>query len=76
LRRHPAFQSAIRGINAAVVGILLAALYTPVWTSAVRGPADFGLAVAAVGLLMIGKLPPWSVVLFTTVGGAVLAFLS
>jgi chromate transporter len=75
LRRHPAFQSAIRGINAAVVGILLAALYTPVWTSAVRGPADFGLATAAVGLLMIGKLPPWSVVLFTTVGGAVLAFL-
>src|SRR5690606_4623719 len=41
LRAHPGFQSALRGINAAVVGILLAALYTPVWTSAILRPADF-----------------------------------
>jgi chromate transporter len=75
LRAHPAFQSALRGINAAVVGILLAALYTPVWTSAILRPADFGLAVAALGLLMIWKLPPWIVVVVTALGGAALAAL-
>lgn len=73
LRAHPAFQSALRGINAAVVGILLAALYTPVWTSAILRPADFGLAVAALGLLMVWKQPPWVVVLFAALGGALLA---
>lgn len=76
LRAHPAFQNALRGINAAVVGILLAALYDPVWTSAIERPADFGLAVAALGLLMVWKLPPWSVVLFTALGGAVLGTMS
>ncbi len=75
LRAHPAFQSALRGINAAVVGILLAALYTPVWTSAILQPADFGLAVAALALLMIWKLPPWVVVVVTALGGAGLAAL-
>ncbi len=73
LRARPSFQSALRGINAAVVGILLAALYTPVWTSAILRPADFGLAVAALGLLMVWKLPPWVVVIFSALGGALLA---
>jgi chromate transporter len=73
LRRHPAFGSALAGVNAAVVGILLAALYTPVWTSAILGPADFGLAVAAAALLMVWKLPPWIVVLFAAIGGAALS---
>jgi chromate transporter len=76
LRRQPALQGALRGINAAVVGILLAALYTPVWTSAIQGPADFGLAVAACALLMVWKLPPWCVVIFSALGGALLAALS
>ncbi len=75
LRAHPTFQSALRGINAAVVGILLAALYTPVWTSAIRRPVDFGLAVAALGLLLTWKLPPWVVVIFCALGGAALAFI-
>jgi chromate transporter len=73
VRTHPSFQSALLGINAAVVGLLLAALYTPVWTSAIRGKADFGLAVAAFGLLMYWKLPPWMVVVFGAVGGALIA---
>ena len=73
LRARPAFQSALRDINAAVVGILLAALYTPVWTSAILRPADFGLALAALGLLMVWKLPPWAVVIFCALGGALLA---
>lgn len=76
LRAHPEFRSALRGINAAVVGILLAALYSPVWTSAILQPRDFGLAVACLGLLMIWKLPPWCVVVFAAVGGEVLSRVS
>ena len=63
----------MRGINAAVVGLLAAALYTPVWTSAILRPADFALALAAFGLLMFWKLPPWLVVILAAVGGQILA---
>ena len=47
LRSVPVFQSALKGVNAAVVGLLLTALYTPVWTSAIHSPADFGLGLVA-----------------------------
>lgn len=70
LRARPAFQSALRGINAAVVGLLLAALYQPVWTSAIRVPADFALALAAFGLLTVWKWPPWLVVVLAALAGA------
>jgi chromate transporter len=73
LRRYARMQSALRGINAAVVGLLLAALYRPVWTSAIRGGADFGLALAAFALLMFWKAPPWLVVLGAALGGWALA---
>ncbi|MGH2586296.1 MAG: chromate efflux transporter [Dehalococcoidia bacterium] len=73
VRGKTAFQSALKGINAAVVGLLLAALYTPVWTSAIASPEDFGLALAAFGLLAFWKAPPWLVVVFAAVGGALLA---
>lgn len=63
LRRHARTQTALSGINAAVVGLLLAALYQPVWTSAISTPADFGLALVALMALMSWKLPPWLVVL-------------
>ena len=62
LSRLPAAQSAMRGANAAVVGVLGAALYNPVWTSAVLTPADFTLALAGFLLLAIWKMPPWMVV--------------
>jgi chromate transporter len=62
LRARPGVQSALRGVNAAVVGLLLAALYTPVWTTAIKGQADVGLLVVAYGLLAVWKLPPWLVV--------------
>lgn len=75
LRAHPGFGRALRGINAAVVGLLLAALYTPVWTSAIVKPRDFALALTAFGLLTIGKLPPWLVVALAALGGAGLAAL-
>src|SRR4029077_14494879 len=54
-RRRPGFQAALRGINAAGVGLLAAALYQPVWTSAIVGPTDVGLALAAFGLLVLWK---------------------
>lgn len=69
LRRRPAAQAALWGANVAVVGLLLAALYQPVWTSAVHAPADFILVLAAFGLLVFGRCPPWLVVsLAATVG--------
>lgn len=73
LRAVPVFQSALKGINAAVVGLLLTALYHPVWTSAIFSAADFGLAMAAFGLLMFWKCPPWLVVVLTAVGGEALS---
>ena len=69
LRSRSATQGVLRGVNAAVVGLLLAALYTPVWTSAILAPADFGLALLCFGLLMFWKLPPWLVVIIGGVGG-------
>jgi chromate transporter len=75
LRARPSFQAALRGINAAVVGLLLAALYDPVWTSAVRGPADFAFALVALGLLAFWRVPPWLVVLLAAGGGAVLGLI-
>jgi chromate transporter len=73
LRSVPIFQSALKGINAAVVGLLLAALYNPVWTSAIYSPADFALGLVAFGLLMFWKFPPWLVVVLTAVGGELIA---
>lgn len=76
VRARPGFQTALRGINAGVVGLLLAALYTPVWTSAILAPLDFALLLAALGLLMLWKLPPWLVVILSALGGAALAALA
>ncbi len=73
LRRRSDFQSALRGINAAVVGILLAAFYHPVWTSAVATRADVVIALAAFALLMFWKAPPWLVVVLCALAGQVLA---
>jgi chromate transporter len=62
MRTYPAAQAAMRGTNAAVVGILGAALYNPVWTSAVATPRDFALALIGFLLLVVWKLPSWTVV--------------
>ena len=70
LRRRPQAQAALRGVNAAVVGLLLAALYDPVWTSGIQTPADFALAAAALLLLAFWQVPPWLVVVVTALGGA------
>ena len=73
LRARASFQAALRGINAAVVGLLLAALYQPVWTSAIRSPADVALALVGFGLLGLWKAPAWLVVGLMAGGGALLA---
>lgn len=73
LRRRPALQSALLGVNAAVVGLLLAALYNPVWTSAILDPADFALALGGLGLLAVWRLPLWLVVAIVGVAGAAIA---
>ncbi|MDN7142437.1 chromate efflux transporter [Pseudomonas sp. JQ170] len=69
LRQNLRMQAAMLGINAAVVGLLLAALYQPVWTSAILRPADAGLALLALVALMRWKLPPWLVVICCGVAG-------
>ena len=75
LRRRAVFRRALNGVNAAVVGLLLAALYNPVWTSAVEAPEDFALAISALGLLMFWKTPPWMVVSLAAGGGAAIAYI-
>ena len=74
LRDVARIRQGLMGVNAAVVGLLLAALYDPVWTSAIETPEDFALAAAAFALLAFWKSPPWLVVLLTGAVGALLAF--
>ncbi|MGX2966401.1 chromate efflux transporter [Shewanella sp. FeAMO] len=73
LRGNTQMRAALCGVNAAVVGLLLAALYKPVWISAVNAPQDFGLALIALVALMFWKLPPWLVVVGSGVVGGFLA---
>lgn len=68
-RSRPVAQAAMRGANAAVVGILAAALYAPVWTSAILTPRDFALGLTGFVLLTVWKAPPWIVVLLVGAGG-------
>lgn len=75
LRRNVRMQTALAGINAAVVGVLLAALYRPVWSSAVQGPVDIAIVVLGVVALIRWKLPPWLVVLGMAVFGLLAGML-
>ena len=72
VRRRPLAQAALRGINAAVVGLLIAALYDPLWTTGIRDASSFSIALAAFLALYLWKLPPWLVVLLSAVAGRVL----
>jgi len=73
LRRETHAQAAMAGINAAVVGLLAAALYNPAFVSAVLGPRDFAVAAAAFALLVAGRAPPLLVAAITAVAGVALA---
>ena len=75
MRTRPAAQAAMRGTNAAVIGILGAALYNPVWTSAVLTPRDFALALGGFLLLTVWKMPPWIVVALLAAAGALSGFV-
>jgi chromate transporter len=72
LRSRPAVQAVLRGVNAAVVGVLLAALYTPVITTSIFKPIDAALALVAFAMLGVWKVPPWIVVLVAATGGALM----
>jgi chromate transporter len=72
-RRRVLAQAIMRGVNAAVVGLLGAALYNPVWTSSVKGPGDFGIALVGFVLLTVWQTPPVVVVAISALGGVVLA---
>jgi len=72
LGRGRLMQAALWGVNAAVVGVLLGALYDPVWTKGIGGPADFALALVAFALLAVWKAPSWLAVLVSAAGGAAL----
>ncbi|MFE1630662.1 chromate transporter [Brevibacillus reuszeri] len=69
LRQKRGIQAALAGVNAAVVGILLAALYDPIWVSSILTPADFVLATILFTLLAFWKTPPWVIVLIGALGG-------
>jgi chromate transporter len=73
LRRHAAARHAMMGANAAVVGILAAALADPVWTSAVLDVRDAGIALAGFLLLVVWKAPPWIVVILSAAASVMLA---
>lgn len=73
VRRQPLAQAALSGINAAVVGLLLAALLHPICTSSIISPKDFGLATLALAGLAAVRLPPWLVVLACAVAGGLVA---
>ena len=69
LRQLGPIQRALTGVNAVVVGLLLAAFYHPVWTSGILSPGDFALGICAFTLLVFWKIPSWLIVILTAVGG-------
>ncbi len=76
VRTIPSARKALAGINATVVGLLLAALYDPVWTSAVRSSVDFGIVVLGFVLLAFWRTPLWAVVILMAAAGAAAQGLS
>ena len=76
LRHNGRIRAALMGVNAGVVGLLVAALYQPVWTSAIYQRSDFGLALLALVALIFWKLPPWLVVVGSGVAGWLLSIAS
>ena len=74
-RKRADAQAIMRGVNAAVVGLLGAALYSPVWTGSIRSPGDFGIALVGFVLLTVWRAPPLVVVAVSAIGGMALAQL-
>jgi chromate transporter len=72
VRRRAGARAALKGVNAAVVGLLLAAFYDPIWTVGITSAADFALAIAAFLLLFMWQAPPWLVVILSALAGALI----
>ncbi|MFE5431665.1 chromate transporter [Peribacillus simplex] len=75
LRLNPKIKGALMGVNAAVVGILFAALYNPIWVSSILSPLDFAFAAILFSMLVYWKLPPWIIVLTGAIGGALMSLM-
>ncbi|WP_442595791.1 chromate transporter [Neobacillus sp. D3-1R] len=75
LRKNPQINGALVGVNAAVVGILIAAFYQPIWTSSIFTSIDFALAAILFTMLVFWKLPPWVIVLTGALGGYIISFI-
>ena len=72
LRRRSGARAALAGVNAAVIGLLIAAFYDPIWIVGITSAADFALAIAAFLLLMVWQTPPWLVVLLSALAGGIM----
>lgn len=72
LRKRAPVRRALMGINAAVIGILIAAFYHPIWTSAIFSPWDFVIVAILYGMLAFWKLPPWTIVVTGALAGTIL----
>lgn len=75
LRNNDKVKGAVMGVNAAVIGILISALYTPIWTSSILKPVDFALAAILFVMLVHFKLPPWVIVVTGAAGGMLIGFM-
>lgn len=75
LRTNRKVKGAIMGVNAAVLGILISAFYTPIWTSSITEAKDFALAVVLFSMLVYWKLPSWVIVITGAISGSLLTFL-
>ncbi|EIJ78219.1 chromate transporter [Bacillus methanolicus PB1] len=75
LRQNPKMKGALMGVNAAVVGILIAAFYEPIWTSSILAPIDFSLVAVLFSMLAYWKVPPWVVVLTGAIGCSILSII-
>jgi chromate transporter len=75
-RKREDAQAVMRGVNAAVVGLLAAALYNPLWTTSVKSPADFGVALVGFVLLTVWRAPPLLVVVVSAIGGVALSLVA
>jgi len=76
LRQNPKIKGALMGVNAAVVGILISALYHPIWTTSILSAIDFAFAAVLFSMLVHWKLPPWVIVATGAIGGFLLSLLS
>jgi chromate transporter len=75
LSRNPKIKGALMGVNAAVVGILISAFYTPIWTSSIMSPIDFAFAALLFSMLAYWKFPPWVIVVTGIIGGYLLSLI-